>query len=178
MQSEVPIKGPGEGKHDGAPHVGVLQPDAVADLVGQGLEKVHAPVRVQGPVLRVIHMNVSDLRVVGMGQGPSWAVKRIPIQMVVCEEIDGDINFSTELLVEEEVSDITPVSKGFLDRCNNFVPGKLGAVSVIPPTELILRCPLAVSLKMKRFKCCYRYFLIPGMAGLTSWSHGQLHQGL
>ena len=113
-------------------------------------------------------MNVTDLRVVGVGQGATWAVKRIPIQMVVCEEIDGDINFSVELLIEEKVCDIAPVSKGFLDRCNNFVPGKLGALSVISPTELILRCPLAVSLKVKRFKCCYRYSLIPGKAGLTS----------
>ena len=149
MQPEVPVEGPGVGEHHRAPHVGVLQPDAVADLVGQGLEEAHAPVRVQGPVLRVVHVDVPDLRVVGVGQGPTWAIKRISIKMIVCEEVNGDVNFSAELLIEVQVCDVTPVSKGFLDRCNNFVPGKFGALCVISPTELILCVPLAVSLQVK-----------------------------
>ena len=168
MQPEVPVEGPSVGEHDGAPHVGVLQPDAVPDLVGQGLEEVHAPVRVQGPVLRVVHVDVPDLRVVGVGQGPTGAVKRISIKMVVCEEVDGDVNFSAELLIEVQVRDVTPVRKGFLDRCNNFVPGKLGALCVISPTELILCGPLAVSLKVKMLNCFRRLSSIPGMAGLMS----------
>ena len=61
MKSEVLVVGSGEGEHDGTPHAAVLQPDAVTNLMGQGLQEVHAPVRVQAPVLRVVHVNVPHL---------------------------------------------------------------------------------------------------------------------
>ena len=71
--------------------------------------------------------------------------------MVVCEEINGNIHnhISARFLIKEEVGDVTPVSKGFLDGCYNFVPGKLGALSIISPTELIFRVPLTVNLGNK-----------------------------
>ena len=151
MKSEVSVVGSSEWEHDGAPHVGVLQPDAVSDLVSQGLQEVHAPVRVQGPVLRVVHMDVAHLGIVSVGQSPTRTVERISVTMVVCEEINGNIHYHipARFLVKEEVGDVTPVSKGFLDGCNNFIPGKLGALSIISPTKLIFRVPLTVNLGNK-----------------------------
>ena len=134
-----------------ARHVGVLQPDAMSDLVSQGLQEVHAPVRVQGPVLRVVHMDVANLRIVSVGQSPTRTVERISVKMVVSEEINRNIHhhIPARFLIKEEVGDVTPVSKGFLDGCNNFIPGKLGALSIISPTELIFRVPLTVNLGNK-----------------------------
>ena len=115
MKSEVPVVGPGEGEHDGAPDAAVLQPDAVTNLMGQGLQEVHAPVRVQSPVLRVVHVDVPHLGVISMGQCASGPVKRVSVQVVVSEKVYRYVNFTARLLVKYEVCDVTPVSEGFLD---------------------------------------------------------------
>ena len=87
------VPAPVEGRHDGLPHVGVGEPEAVAQLVGQGLQHVGAPVGGDGPVLGVVHVDVAAvLREVGVGEGAAGAVEGIAVTVLVLLEPGGEGN--------------------------------------------------------------------------------------
>ena len=87
------VPAPVEGRHDGLPHVRVGEPEAVAQLVGQGLQHVGAPVGGYGPVLGVVHVDVAAvLREVGVGEGAAGAVEGIAVTVLVLLEPGGEGN--------------------------------------------------------------------------------------
>ena len=66
MELEVGIVRAGEREHDSLWDIGVSQTYAVSYLVSQSLQEVSAVVLLHSPVLRVVNVNVTSLRVVGM----------------------------------------------------------------------------------------------------------------
>ena len=67
------------------------EPEAVAQLVGQGLQHVGAPVGGDSPVLGVVHVDVAAvLREVGVGEGPAGAVEGIAVTVLVLLEPGGE----------------------------------------------------------------------------------------
>ena len=74
------------GEHDGAPHVGVLQPQAVPDLVHCNLCEVDALEAAQGPELVVVEVDVPRgsalLGEESVGQRPARLVEGVSVPMV------------------------------------------------------------------------------------------------
>ena len=61
-----------ERSHDRVADIGVVEAEAVSNLVSEGLQQVGAPPRVDGPALTAVHVNVSSVPgKVGVGQGSS-----------------------------------------------------------------------------------------------------------
>ena len=83
MEPEVAVVRSSKGKHNSIIYRGVLETNAVTNLMGESLEEVSSIVDPQGPSLRVIHVNISILRVVGMGECSPKSIKRIAISMTV-----------------------------------------------------------------------------------------------
>ena len=100
------VPAPVEGRHDGLPHVGVGEPEAVAQLVGQCLQHVGAPVGGDGPVLGVVHVDVAAvLREVGVGEGAARAVEGIAVAVLVLLEPGGDGNDAAAAADDDDDND-------------------------------------------------------------------------
>ena len=68
VQGDVLLVAPVEWSHEGTPHVGVGEPEAVTQLMGGCHEEAGAPGRVHSPVLVIIKVNISSVnREEGMG---------------------------------------------------------------------------------------------------------------
>ena len=147
MKLKVSVVSSGKREHDRPPNVGVLQTDAVADLVCEGLQEVGPPLRVQGPGLGVVYVDVSNLGIVGVGQGATGAVKRIPVAVAVGHKVDRYVHLSAGLLEEKDIGDTTPVVERFLDGVDDLVSGQLCAVRVQPPAKFISARPFRIYLK-------------------------------
>ena len=82
------------GEHDGAPHVGVLQPQWVPDLVYGHLGQVDPTEAPEGPELVVVEVNVSwDATLLGekgVGEGSTWFIKGVSIPMFSWLEPDNN----------------------------------------------------------------------------------------
>ena len=128
MKLKVSVVSSSKREHDGPPNVGMLQTDAVADLVCEGLQEVGPPLRVQGPGLGVVYVDVSNLGIVGVGQGATGAVKRIPVAVAVGHKVDRYVHLSAGLLEEKDIGDTTPVVERFLDGADDLVSAELCAV--------------------------------------------------
>ena len=125
MKLKVSVIVSGKWEPDRPPNVGVLQTDAVADLVCEGLQEVGSPIGFQCPGLGVVYVDVSNLGIVGVGQGATGAVKRVPVAVAVGHKVDRYVHFSAALLEEKDIGDTTPVVERFLDGADDLVSGQL-----------------------------------------------------
>jgi len=102
-----------EGEHDRLVVAGVVQANAVTYLMCEGLKEVCSLVGVQSPGFRIINMNIPCLRVVCVGKGSTWTIKRVAVPMIIGNKLYRDVNLSCGFLKELEVCYATPKLESF-----------------------------------------------------------------
>ena len=109
VKFEAISEGSVEGRHDGTPHVGVGQPQRVAQLVRGRHQQVGPGLEVVRPPLVVIEVDISAVDgEEGVGEGAAPPVEVVLVAVSPLLEPDLDVNFARGFPRELEVGGVCP----------------------------------------------------------------------